>query len=186
MAVERVQELLMRATRALDAAGLLYAVIGGNAVAAWVATVDPDAVRTTKDVDILIRRADHDLIARALKPVGLVPTEVLGVHMFVDEQAPSPRTGVHLLFANEQIRPGDPVPAPDVEHAQPGVQGFRVLPLLELVKMKLLSFRLRDQTHLVDLLSIGLLDATIKTSLPAELRTRFQEVFEAFEREERR
>ncbi len=33
-AVEKVRERLLRATGALDAAGLPYAVIGGNAVAA--------------------------------------------------------------------------------------------------------------------------------------------------------
>jgi hypothetical protein len=36
-------------------------VAGGNAVAAWVATVDPSAVRNTQDVDILLRRADLDV-----------------------------------------------------------------------------------------------------------------------------
>lgn len=55
MAVERVQQRLRKVTAALDAAG---AVVGGNAVAAWVGRVDPGATRATKDVDILVRRAD--------------------------------------------------------------------------------------------------------------------------------
>lgn len=39
-AVQRVRERLLRATAALEAAGVPYAVVGGNAVAAWVARVD--------------------------------------------------------------------------------------------------------------------------------------------------
>jgi hypothetical protein len=61
LAVERVRERLLRATSALESAGVPYAVAGGNAVAAWVATVDPSAVRNTQDVDNLLRRADLDV-----------------------------------------------------------------------------------------------------------------------------
>jgi len=185
-AVNRVQELLERTTRTLDAAGVDYAVIGGNAVAAWVSTVDPHAVRNTKGVDLLIRRSDFDRIAAALRPIGLEPAEVLGVSMFVDTADPSPKSAVHLLFANERIRAGDPVSAPDIEGALPGALGFRVIPLLELVTMKLLAFRLRDQTHLVDMLSIGLIDASWTEKLPVELQPRFRQVLEAYEREEGR
>lgn len=46
-AVERVRQRLQRASNVLDAAGIPYAVIGGNAVAAWVARVDESAVRNT-------------------------------------------------------------------------------------------------------------------------------------------
>src|SRR5205814_1495148 len=64
MAAEKVKERLRRATKALDAAGVPYAVAGGNAVAEWVARVDEDAVRTTRDVDLLIRRTDLPAAAR--------------------------------------------------------------------------------------------------------------------------
>ena len=57
MAIEDVEKRLQAFTTALDAAGIEYAIIGGNAVAAWVSTVDPDAVRSTKDVDVLLRKA---------------------------------------------------------------------------------------------------------------------------------
>ena len=35
-----------------------FALVGGQAVVLWVATRDPAAVRTTKDVDLLLRRSD--------------------------------------------------------------------------------------------------------------------------------
>ena len=52
-AVEKVRERLLRATAALEKAGVPYAVAGGNAVAVWVTRVDESAVRNTRDVDIL-------------------------------------------------------------------------------------------------------------------------------------
>ena len=54
-AVEKVRQRLERATRALERAGIDYAVAGGNAVAAWVSGVDEAAVRNAQVVDILIR-----------------------------------------------------------------------------------------------------------------------------------
>jgi len=183
-AVRRIEERLERTTRALDTAGVDYAVVGGNAVAARVSTVDPDAVRTTKDVDLLLRRADFERAATALRPTGLEPAEIHGVAMFVETAEPSPKNAVHLVFANEPVRKGDLLPAPDVAESRPGVGGFRVIPVLELVKMKLLAFHLRDQTHLVNLLSIGLIDASWTDRLPAELQPRFRRVLEAFAREE--
>src|SRR5947208_16082626 len=49
-AVIKVHERLLRATAALGAGGVPYAVVGGNAVAAWVSRVDEAAVRNTQDV----------------------------------------------------------------------------------------------------------------------------------------
>jgi hypothetical protein len=71
-AVEKVRERLLRAAKSLEKAGIAYAVVGGNAVAAWVARVDETAVRNTQDVDILIRRADVDAATTALAQVGFV------------------------------------------------------------------------------------------------------------------
>jgi len=58
LAAEKVKERLKRSTAALEGAGVLHAVAGGNAAAEWVGRVDEDAVRNTRDVDILIRRAE--------------------------------------------------------------------------------------------------------------------------------
>ena len=57
-AVEDVRERACRAAGALQRAGIPCVVAGGNAVAAWVARVDREAVRNTKDVDLLVRRQD--------------------------------------------------------------------------------------------------------------------------------
>jgi len=69
-AVEKVRQRLLRSTAALENSGIPYAVIGGNAVAAWVSRVDEAAVRNTQDVDILIRRSDLDRVKRLWKALG--------------------------------------------------------------------------------------------------------------------
>jgi hypothetical protein len=69
-AVAKVRERLLRATSALNAAKIPYAVVGGNAVASWVATVDEGAVRNTRDVDLLVRRSDLAAIKAALEAAG--------------------------------------------------------------------------------------------------------------------
>jgi hypothetical protein len=62
-AVEKVRERMVRAARALEQAGVPYAVIGGNAVANGVARVDEAAVRNTQVVDFLLRREDLPAVA---------------------------------------------------------------------------------------------------------------------------
>src|SRR3954454_520553 len=83
-AVAKVRERLMRATAALNQAGVAYAVVGGNAVASWVATVDEGAVRNTRDIDLLVRRGDLQAITVALEGAGFVRDELLDVVMFRD------------------------------------------------------------------------------------------------------
>src|SRR5438874_8085567 len=84
MAAEKVKERLRRAARALDAAGVRYAVVGGNAVAEWVARIDEDAVRNTRDVDLLVRRADLPIVRAALEAVGFVYHHLLDIALFID------------------------------------------------------------------------------------------------------
>src|SRR6516165_10557562 len=78
-AVAKVRERLLRATAALNQAGVAYAVVGGNAVASWVATVDEGAVRNTRDIDLLVRRSDLPAVATALGQAGFVHDELLDV-----------------------------------------------------------------------------------------------------------
>src|SRR5437588_8962071 len=83
-AVAKVRERLLRATAALNQAGVPYAVVGGHAVASWVATVDEGAVRNTRDIDLLVRSGDLPALTAALERAGFVRAEVLDVTMFLD------------------------------------------------------------------------------------------------------
>jgi hypothetical protein len=176
-AVEKVRERLLRATAALEKAGVPYAVIGGNAVAAWVSRIDEAAVRNTQDVDILIRRADLDAATAALTPAGFVFRHVKGIDMFLDGPGAKARDAVHLLFAAERVRPEDPVPAPEIAESEPNPP-FRVLALEALVRMKLTANRDKDRTHLRDMLDVGLIDATWPARFPPELAARLQHLLD--------
>ena len=83
-AVEKVRDRLLRATAALERAGVPYAVAGGNAVAAWVSRVDEAAVRNTQDVDILLRRADLEAAKQALEAAGFSYRHSSSIDMFLD------------------------------------------------------------------------------------------------------
>jgi hypothetical protein len=176
MAVNHVERLLHKVSKALDRAGLPYAVIGGNAVAAWVAAVDDGAVRATKDVDFLLRRADLPAAAEALGRVGLDEHEVLGVTMFLDRERPNPKTGAHVIFAGEKVRISSLYPAPDVVEAVRSQSGFLVLDLPALVAMKLESYRRVDQVHIEDLLSLALIRDDLIEKLPEELQKRLRQI----------
>lgn len=176
-AVEKVRDRLLRATRALEAAGVPYAVVGGNAVAAWVADVDPAAVRNTQDVDILLRRADLDRAIAAMSAAGFLYRHVKSIDMFLDGAGAKARDAVHVVFAREKIRVSDPLPAPDVDDCESS-ERFRLLKLDALVRMKLTSFRRKDQVHLLDMLDVGLIDQSWVEKLPAELAPRLQELLD--------
>jgi hypothetical protein len=115
MAAEKVKERLRRATRALDGAGVTYAVAGGNAVAEWVGRIDEDAVRNTRDVDILIRRSDFPAARACLEAVGFIHHEILDVDTFIDGPQGKPSGEIHILFAGEKVRRDDDYNLPEIE-----------------------------------------------------------------------
>ena len=144
---ERCARRLLRATAALNQAGVPYAVVGGNAVASWVATVDEGAVRNTRDVDLLVRRSDLPAITAALEQAGFVGGELLDVVMFRDGAEGKPSEAIHLLFAGEKTRPDHLLPAPEIQTVNDPAN-FRVITLESLVVMKLMSNRRKDQVHI--------------------------------------
>src|SRR5580700_12057696 len=139
MAAEKVKERLRRAARALDAAGVPYAVVGGNAVAEWVGRIDEDAVRNTRDVDILIRRPDFPAARACLEAVGFIYHEVLDIDTFIDGPQGKPSGGIHLLYAGEKVRRDDDHNLPEIEESERAIE-FQVATLEALVRMKLIAW----------------------------------------------
>jgi hypothetical protein len=174
-AVEKVRDRLARATAALDGAAVPYAVIGGNAVASWVSRIDASLVRNTQDVDILIQRDSLPAAVEALERVGFVYRHAAGIDMFLDGPAAKARDAVHVIFGGEKVRPEYLLPAPQVTESEPG-QGYQVLNLDALVRMKLTSFRRKDQVHIQDMMAANLVDATWCDRLPPVLADRLREL----------
>lgn len=176
-AVEKVRDRLRRATQALAQAGIPYAVCGGNAVAAWVAEVDEAAVRNTQDVDILLRRTDLDRAKAALAGAGFVYRHAASIDMFLDGPGAKARDAVRVVFAGEKVREEYLLPAPDVS-AVKETANFTVLELDALLLMKLISFRRKDQVHVLDLIGVGLVDESWVSRLPDELGRRLRELLD--------
>lgn len=172
MALEQVTQRMNRITGAFDNYKVPYALIGGQAVAVWVASIEPGLVRTTKDVDLLLDRLDLERAKEAASSVDMEYHFVNGIGMFLERVNPSPRHGVHLVWAGEQIRDGDVVKAPPITEAERVPPGMAVISLKALVTMKLLANRDHDRTHLRDMIEAKLVARDILTELPPELSPR--------------
>ncbi|MFN3166611.1 MAG: nucleotidyltransferase family protein [Phycisphaeraceae bacterium] len=176
MAMDRVEKRLRQVSAALDTAGIPYAIVGGNAVAAWVSRVDPAATRATKDVDLLVRKADDERIAAVMSELGFERQDLRRLVLFIDPEEPSKRSGVHLVWADTLIRPSYTCASPSVEEAVRDPEGFAVLDLPALVRMKLTSFRDIDRVHVADLAQVGLIDNTVRAGLPDALQARLEQI----------
>jgi hypothetical protein len=83
--------------------------------------------------------------------------------MLVQTGAPSARRAVHLR------------PAPAIGPCRT-LHGVRLVPLADLVRMKLTSFRSKDETHLKDLDEAGLITPEIEATLSETLDARLAQV----------
>lgn len=184
MAMERLEARMELICRTLETRGIPFAIVGGQAVALWVATKDPAATRTTKEIDIAVERASLPAIRAAAREIGMKYEVVMGVGMLLEDADPHPRQGVHLVWAGEQVRPNDVnVVPPTAERVY--LEPMRpVVPLANLVAMKLQANRRRDLVHLEDMIDVRLIDRQILDQLPPVLADRLRQLFD--EQEDRK
>ncbi|MGA3028656.1 MAG: hypothetical protein ABSF98_28250 [Bryobacteraceae bacterium] len=173
--VNQLFDLAERIEAAFSSSGIEYRIVGGLAVYLYIEEIEPDAGRLTKDIDIAVRREDLQKIAKAVEPFGLQLRHVAGVDMLVQTAEPLARRAVHLVFAGEKVREEYAEPAPQIG---PGrrLRGIPLIPLADLVCMKLTSFRARDEAHLKDLDDAGLITPEIEAGLATILRERLAQV----------
>ena len=177
--IEDVKNRLERAAAALAKTGVRYAVVGGNAVAAWVSRVDASAVRNARRVDILLRREDMERARVALEAAGFVHRRVASLgkaaamDVFLDGPDAKVRDAVHVLWAGEKAVPDAIEPSPELRETE-SADGFELIPLADLLRMKLTSFRDKDRMHLRDLASVGLVDESWLERFPTALAERLR------------
>lgn len=171
---ERVQQLFDLAglvEQIFSSAGLDYRLIGGLAAYIYVEEREPDAGRLTKDIDIAVRREDLAKIAKAAEPFGLKYRHVAGVDMLIQADKPSASRAVHLVFSGEKVRPEYTEPTPELGPYRT-LRGLRLIPLADLVRMKLTSFRAIDEAHVNDLDRAGLITPELEAGLSPRLAER--------------
>ena len=133
-----------------------------------------------RDVDLMVRRSDLDRIKELAAESGFRFRHAAGVDMLVHGGADSARSAVHLVFSGELIRPDYPAPAPQIEPERKHIHGRDVLviPVADLLRMKLTSFRLKNQVHIKTLDAAGLITFEVEKKLPPVLAARLKHVRE--------
>jgi hypothetical protein len=175
--VEQLYDVSARLASALENAGIPYQIIGGFAVFSHVEAIDPLGARLTRDVDITVDRERLKEIIAAGEPAGFRYRHVAGVDMLLDAKEPKARSAVHLVYAaHEKVRPEYVDSVPGILTPERSKRGYWIAPVADLVRMKLTSFRLKDQVHIQDLDSAHLITPEIEASLPEALVARLGEV----------
>jgi hypothetical protein len=174
--VQQLFDVLERLHSAFTGAKIEYRIIGGLAIFLQISERSHDAARLTRDVDVAVDRKDLKRITNAVESFGFRYRHVAGVDMLVDAKEPSARSAVHLIFVGEKVRREYLEPVPDFTQPTVTKEGILLASVLDLARMKLTSFRLKDKVHIVDLDSVGLITPEIEQALPQALRVRLDQV----------
>ena len=174
--VKQLFNVITHLAGALSHTGIKYRVIGDIAVFLHMHERDPLAARSTRDVDVAVDRNDLPRIVEAVRSAGFEHRHAAGVDMLVDAQVPKARSAVHLIFVGEKVRQDYLEPVPAFSPPVRTTEGVLLAPVTDLVRMKLTSFRLKDQVHIQDMDSVGLITPAIEASLSEPLRARLAQV----------
>jgi hypothetical protein len=172
-------EIVHKVTDMFEAEHFPYELIGGMAVAAHMEQVDHDSVMLTKDVDVMIHRSDLERIQQTAPHHGFHFRHTAGLDMLLYGEEKKAVKGVHLVFSGEAVKAHqalNPPIAPD--RIIICGKEVSVVPLVDLVRMKLNAFRDKDRVHVRAMDEIGMITPEVENKLPAELRSRLQHVRE--------
>lgn len=172
--VKQLFDLAHFVNDAFSAAGVDYRVVGGLATYLYVEEALPDAGRLTKDVDIAVRRSDLERIEAAVAPYGWMYRHTAGVDMLVQADSPSARRAVHMFFTGERVKADSPEATPGLGEGRT-INGIRLIPLEDLVRMKLTTFRAKDEAHINDLDEAGLITPDMEANLSPVLLERLRQ-----------
>ena len=101
----------------------------------------------------------------------------MNVTVFLDGPNGKPSQGIHVLFAERKVRSEYATATPSIDQAV-DIEGRSIVELATLVEMKLNRFRRKDQTHLMDMIQIGLIDSTWPGRFAKNLGDRLQELLD--------
>lgn len=172
--MERLFQLADVLEKAFSAAGIEYRVVGGLAVYLYVEEAEPYAGRLTPDIDILVSRQDLERIIAAVLPFNLHHSRADTTDMLLDRNSLSGKRAVHLIFTGEKVLPHYDEAAPALSEYRL-LRGLPVVPLKDLIRMKLTSFRIEDQMHIKDIDEAGLITPEIEQDLPPKLLEQLQQ-----------
>lgn len=170
-------EILHKVADMFAAEGIPYEIVGGMAVAMQIERVDRDQVMLTRDVDLMIDRSDFEKVKDAAPRHGFHYRHAAGLDMLLHGDEKKAIRGVHLLFSGEKVRPNQ-TPNPQLTPERMTIYGKEVLvvPVADLVRMKLNSYRDKDRVHVRAMDAVGLITPDVEQRLPADLHSRLQHI----------
>jgi hypothetical protein len=172
--------VLHKISAALSAEGVPHELIGGLAVLVHVEEADPTQAMLTRDVDLMVLRADLQRVKDAAARHGFRFRHSAGLDMLLYGNTDSAKNAVHLIFSGEKVSPNQASPNPPIAPEKKRIhnQEVMVIPVADLVRMKLSSFRLKDQVHIQVMDAAGLIASDVEKKLTKELLARLQHVRE--------
>ena len=164
----------------LELEDIPHELIGGLAVFIHVEEADPAHAMLTRDVDLMIHRSDLPKVIGIAERSGFRFRHSAGLDMLLFGETDSARNAVHLLFSGEKVKSSQAAPNPAIAPVRKQIFGrdVWVVPLADLVRMKLSSYRLKDQVHLQVMDAAGLITPALEAALSEEFRFRLRHIRE--------
>lgn len=171
-----VRKALEKLVRLLEDGNISYAIIGAMALNEY------GYRRVTEDVDVLLTRDGFEAFKKAHVGRGYVE-RFPGSKGLRDTEHDVP---IDVVLAGEYPGDGKPktVVFPDPEDAAERGQDVRLLPLRDLIELKLASgmtapHRLRDLADVIELIKVQNLSAEFAEDLDPLVRDKYQELWQA-------
>ncbi len=180
---ERVFDLigtLQKLSLPMEKAGVPHQFVGGLAVFLHVENADSTHSSLTRDIDLMIRRDDMARVVAIAEENGFRFRHSAGLDILLYGETNSERNAVHLLFTGEKVKETQVETHPKIRPVRAGVHGqdFLVIPVEDLVRMKLSSYRDKDRVHVRGMDAAGLITEEVEQVLGDELRARLKHVRE--------
>lgn len=178
---ERLYDLtniVHRITAPLTDEGVPYELVGGLAVLVHIEAADPSQTTLTRDIDLMIRRADLGRVKEIAARSGFHFRHAAGLDMLIAGSPETARNAVHLVFSEEKVREDQAMLNPPIRPEELELHGRKlyVIAVQDLVRMKLSSYRDKDRVHVRAMDAAGLITPEIERGLPSELHSRLAHV----------
>ncbi len=157
-------------------AGIAHELIGGLAVFIHVENADATHSSLTRDIDLLVRRSELPKVIEVAERSGFRYRHTAALDRFLYGETTSAKNAIHLLFSGEKVKDAQAEPNPEIRPTTLRLAGmeFRVIPVADLVRMKLSSYRDKDRVHVRSMDAAGLITVEVEDAMTPELRSRLR------------
>lgn len=152
----------------------------GLAVFLHVENADSTHSSLTRDIDILILRDDLARVVAIAEEHGFRFRHSAGLDTLLYGETSSARNAIHLLFTGEKVKAAQLEAHPTIRPVRVGIHGqdFLVIPVRDLLRMKLSSNRDKDRVHIRGMDAAGIITEEVEQGLSEDLRSRLRHIRE--------